>query len=85
MKYKFVKNHSHIFPIEKICKVLKINASGYYKWKKRVLSNRMLRKNNLKKQITQLYFRFKQRYGAPRITAELNALGYKISLVTVAI
>ena len=34
--------------------------------------------------IKYLYFEFKQRYGSPRIHSELNALGYRISLKTVA-
>lgn len=44
----------------------------------------MLRQRELKQQITQLYFAFKQRYGSPRIATELNAMGYKISRITVA-
>ena len=38
----------------------------------------------LKQKIKTLYFEFKQRYGSPRITSELNALGYQISRLTVA-
>jgi len=34
--------------------------------------------------IKYLYFEIKQRYGSPRIHSELNALGYNISLKTVA-
>jgi len=67
-----------------MCKVLKISSSSYYKWKKNILSDRMLRHNELKQQITKLYFAFRQRYGSPRITAELRSLGYKISRITVA-
>ena len=44
----------------------------------------MLRKNKLKQQIIELYFAFKQRYGAPRIATELNAMGFKVSRITVA-
>ncbi len=84
MKYLFIKNHEYLFPIEKMCKVLEINSSSYYKWKSRPVSSRMLRKNELKEQITSVYFTSKQRYGSPRITFELNALGYQISRVTVA-
>src|SRR5690606_3913372 len=36
------------------------------------------------RQITSIYFASKQRYGSPRITIELNVLGYKISRITVA-
>lgn len=84
MKYTFIKNHEYLFPIEKMCKVLEIGSSGYYKWKNKSISNRTLRKNEIKQQITSIYFASKQRYGSPRITTELNALGYKISRITVA-
>jgi transposase InsO family protein len=84
MKYAFIKNHEYLFPIEKMCKVLEIGSSGYYKWKNKSISNRTLRKNEIKQQITEIYFASKQRYGSPRITIELNALGYKISRITVA-
>ena len=84
MKYTFIKNHEYLFPIEKMCKVLEIGSSGYYKWKSKSISNRTLRKNEIKQQITSIYFASKQRYGSPRITTELNALGYKVSRITVA-
>ncbi|WP_371131531.1 MULTISPECIES: IS3 family transposase [Chryseobacterium group] len=41
-------------------------------------------KEKIKQQITSIYFASKQRYGSPRITFELNSLGYKISRITVA-
>lgn len=43
-----------------------------------------MRKEELKKQILSIYFASKQRYGSPRITAELNRLGIKISRITVS-
>lgn len=84
MIFDFIKNHRKIFPIEKMCKVLKVSQSGYYRWKIAVLSKRLQKKNVLKEKITVLYFESKQRYGSPRITMELNILGYKISRITVA-
>ena len=84
MKYTFIKNHEYLFPIEKMCKVLEVGSSGYYKWKSKSISNRTLRKNEIKQQITSIYFASKQRYGSPRITIELNTLGYRISRITVA-
>src|SRR5690554_7224911 len=79
MKYRFIKNHEHEFPIEKMCEVLEVHSSSYYKWKARPASKRALMKDKIKQQITSIYFASKQRYGSPRITAELNAMGYKIS------
>lgn len=66
MKYRFIKNHESQFTIEKMCLILKISSSGYYKWKSRVVSERLLKKNMLKEKIKALYFEFKQRYGIPR-------------------
>jgi putative transposase len=84
MKYRFIKNHEYLFPIEKMCKVLEVGSSGYYKWKSKPISNRTFVKEEIKQKITSIYFASKQRYGSPRITTELNALGYKISRITVA-
>ncbi|WP_243698935.1 IS3 family transposase [Flavobacterium sandaracinum] len=84
MIFVFIKNHVRIFPIEKMCKVLKVSESGYYRWKFATISKRLQKKNILKEKITILYFESKQRYGSPRITMELNILGHKISRITVA-
>lgn len=84
MIFDFIKNHEKIFPIEKMCKVLKVSQSGYYHWKQAIISKRIQRMNLVKEKITAIYFESKQRYGSPRITIELNALGYKISRITVA-
>lgn len=84
MKYKFIQDNECIFPIEKMCNVLKLSSSGYYKWKNRRSSSRLLLKEKIKDQITSIYFSSKQRYGSPRITFELNSLGYKTSRITVA-
>lgn len=84
MIFDFIKNHEKIFPIEKMCKVLKVSQSGFYRWKQTIISKRNERMNLIKEKITTIYFESKQRYGSPRITIELNILGYKISRITVA-
>lgn len=84
MKYKFIQNNEYLFSIEKMCNVLKLSSSGYYKWKNRLSSKRLLLKEKIKEQITSIYFSSKQRYGSPRIAFELNSLGYRISRITVA-
>ena len=84
MKYSFIKKHESLFPIEKMCKVLEIGSSSYYKWKTKSISNREFKKKEIKQQIISIYFASKQRYGSPRITFELESLGFKISRITVA-
>ncbi len=84
MKYRFIKNHEYLFPIEKMCSALGVSSSGYYKWKSKPICKRTLLKKQINQQITSIYFASKQRYGSPRITIELNTSGFKISRITVA-
>lgn len=84
MIYAFIKDNEGIFPIDKMCKVLEIGQRSYYQWKRSSTSKRKLKKEKFKELITEVYFEFKQRYGSPRITVELQSRGYKISRVTVA-
>jgi putative transposase len=84
MKYIFIKNNEKSFPIEKMCKVLELSSGSYYKWKTKSISDSIQRQIFIKQKITSIYFASKQRYGSPRITIELNILGFKISRITVA-
>lgn len=84
MIFGFIKNHEEKYLIEKMCKVLEVSQSGYYKWKSAIISKRRLKMMQLKEQIATIYFSSKQRYGSPRIIKELHALGYQISRITVA-
>ena len=84
MIYSFIKNNEQLFPIEKMCKVLQVSCGSYYRWKKQKVTARMQLKNTINERITLIYFEYKQRYGSPRITLELQGLGYKISRITVA-
>lgn len=80
----FIKNHVTEFPVEKMCKVLKVIQSGYYKWLKRTPSKRTLRQAMLVKEIHAIYRLSKGRYRSPRIAKELNMAGIKVSVVLVA-
>ena len=67
-----------------MCKVLKISRSSYYAWLNRKISFRELRREQLKIEITRVFLWSKKRYGSPRITAELNHQGIKVSKPLVA-
>ena len=84
MIYSFIRSNEQLFPIEKMCKVLQVSSGSYYRWKKQAITARQQLKIAIKEQITLIYFAAKQRYGSPRITLELQYLGYKVSRITVA-
>ena len=58
---------------------LSVSRSGYYSWLRRPLSIGSLRNNELVDKIRQIHAKSKQRYGSPRITAELRSEGYTCS------
>jgi putative transposase len=55
-----------------MCRVLEVSRSGYYKWKKGVQNGRNQRREAVKTSVIETYYKFKRRYGTPRITLELN-------------
>jgi hypothetical protein len=73
-----------MFPVVKMCKVLKVSTSGYYKWLKQVPSKRKQRRKMLLEAIQVVYNDSKKIYGSPRITAELQKKNIVVSKVLVA-
>ncbi|BEP32336.1 MAG: hypothetical protein WBIAU2_05630 [Wolbachia endosymbiont of Drosophila biauraria] len=59
------------------------SASGYYKWTTRKISSRESANKELLAAIQKIYQVSKCRYGAPKIHAELKALGKSCKLKTV--
>ena len=40
VKYQFIHEHRHLFPITRQCRVLEVSENGYYNWRKRGKSQR---------------------------------------------
>ena len=62
-----------------MCRVLEVSRAGYYKWKHHQVSQRQQRRELIKSEVIRLYHAFKSRYGAIRITKELNVSGFSCS------
>jgi len=72
------------FPVEKMCKMLKVSKSGYYNWLKSGFSKLWLENQKLSLEIQAIFESSHHSYGSPRIKAELETLGYKVSKPRVA-
>ena len=77
MIFDFIKNHMSIFSIEKMCNVLQVSQSDYYRCKNKIFPKRVQKISLMKEKITTIYFESKQRYGSLQMAIELNALGFK--------
>lgn len=63
---------------------MQVSKSGYYKWLKRVPSNRSIMNVMIVNEIRTIHSLSKFRYGSPRITKELKVQGIKASQPLVA-
>lgn len=86
-KYELIKAWAKENSVEWMCKTLGVSRSGYYAWVQRGNSGpttRELRDIQLSEQIIEIFEESEERYGAPRIHAELVARGERVSKKRVA-
>jgi putative transposase len=74
----------HHIPAAVACRALGVSRSWYYKCKGGALPPRAVRRQRLKAEVQRLFTVHRGRYGAPRITADLRAAGWRVSENTVA-
>jgi len=67
------------FPIQLLCDLLEVSASGYYRWRKQPRSPRQLQDEVLAERIALVHRSSRKSYGAPRIVDELRESGVPIS------
>ncbi|WP_240923520.1 IS3 family transposase [Paenibacillus sp. RUD330] len=80
-----MEDHRSEFRLEKMCSVLEVSRSGYYKWHCTKPSAQTLRKAQLQERIRFFFHDAQQRYGAPKITHMLHQEGHRITERTVGL
>jgi transposase InsO family protein len=75
VKYAFIHEHRHLFPITRMCQALEVSENGYYNWRKRGKSQRKRDDEQLASRIEDAHYGNRGVYGSPRIHAELKAQG----------
>ena len=76
MKYEFIEKHRSCFEVGKMCRVLEVSRSGYYRWRNNPMSKRTLENTELIKLIRDIHQKSRFTYGSRRIHAELREMGY---------
>lgn len=84
MKYAFIRDHLRAFSVLAMCRVLKLNRSGFYAWLKAPLSQRTIEDQRLLSRTNAFYIASGGTYGSPWIHRDLREAGEVCSVHRVA-
>ena len=76
--------HQAVHRVATMCRVLGVSPSGYYAWRKRPMAARQRADVELTASIDEIHRTSRGTYGAPRVHAELAALGIHVGRKRVA-
>lgn len=83
-KYAAITAHRARFPVRLMCRVLDVSVAGYYAAQRRPPSARAVANERLRLEVRTAFAGSQQRYGAPRVLAELREAGILTSEKRVA-
>jgi putative transposase len=84
VRYRFIAAHREQWPVRRMCRLLGVSPAGFYAWSERPASPGQQRRDALLAEIKAIHAEVKERYGSPRVHAELVARGHQVSVHTVA-
>ena len=79
MRFRLIEDQRGVWPVRVMCDALSVSPSGYYAWRSRAESPRKIANRELLGDIQRVHAHHRERYGAPRIHAELRAEGQTVS------
>jgi transposase InsO family protein len=80
-RFQFVADHQDTFGVKRLCRILAVSRSGYYRWRAaaQVRAARAHADAELARRIRTIHAEFDGTYGSPRITAELRDSGLRVN------
>ena len=84
MRFRFIAAEKAVFPVRVLCRTLKVSRAGFYAWQARPSAPRARADERLGLEIAAIHAETRQRYGSPRIHAELGERGCRTGRKRVA-
>jgi putative transposase len=82
--YEIVHSEKAQFPVNVLCNAVGVSRSGYYAWCRGVPSQRELDNRRVVTEIRAIHAEHRERYGSPRVRAELRDRGLEVGKHRVA-
>lgn len=82
--FEFIYENKDNFPVQRLCSLLEVSSSGYYKYIKSIPSKQALKHNQITRLVKDVYITHGPNIGSPKISEIINANGYVASQATVA-
>ncbi|MFD9339654.1 IS3 family transposase [Streptomyces sp. NPDC060028] len=84
--WDFVSAHAEMFGIKRICRVLEVSRSGYYRWiaGAQARAERQGAEDALVEEIREIHAEHRENYGVLRVHAELRGFGHTVNRKRVA-
>ncbi|MEU2835340.1 IS3 family transposase [Streptomyces lavendulae] len=82
-RFQFVDDHRATFEVKRLCQVLDLNRSSYYKWRAGAEARATRQRDDqvLAEEIRKVHTESGGAYGSPRVTAELREQGHVVGLL----
>jgi len=84
VRFAFIATKRADFPVALLCRTLEVSRSGFYAWEKRPQAARSLQDQSLRLEIAAIFAQSRQRYGSPRVHAQLRVAGHRTGRKRVA-
>jgi transposase InsO family protein len=84
VRFRFIAAEKATFPVRMLCRVLQVSRAGFYASQRRKPAARVQADERLGLEIATIHAESRQRYGSPRIHAELRERGCRTSRKRVA-
>jgi putative transposase len=84
VRFAFIAEEKAAFPVRLLCRTLQVSRAGFYAWQGRPPAPRARADDRLGLEIAAIHAESRQRYGSPRVHAELADRGCRTSRKRVA-
>ncbi len=80
-RFQFVEDHRDTYGVKRLCRVLEIARSSFYRWRNAAAARLARRRcdEDLAMRIRRIHAELDGTYGSPRITAELRDQGLRVN------